>query len=415
MLSEVCLLLEFKMAGRPPIEVDMEQVKHLLALDFQLDEIATIMEISRSTLFRRMKDSGIEKYSDISDTDLDSTIRRIKLDHPNDGEIVMQAHLLRVGIHVQCQRLRLSVHRVDPTNTLRRATTVRRRVYHVDGPNCVWHIDGNHKLIRWRFVIHGGVDGYSRMIVYLQCSTNNTAATVLGNFIDAVQQYGLPDKVRTDLGGENVDVWQLMSNAHQSSSAVITGSSTHNERIERLWNDVRRSVSEEFRCLFYQLEREGSLNPLNETDMYCLQYIFVPRINKVLSEFLVAWNNHKLSTENNKTPNQLFLRGLLSSTPRNIPGPMLLPTPEASQLGGTTSTTTSSPTCQTSSPLPSVSGHINVPRSSFKPCGILEQALQTQIHPLGESRNYGKDIYLNALLVVCNHLQSHPNCGCMLN
>ena len=119
--------------------------------------------------------------------------------------------------------------------------------------------------------------------------------------------------MRTDLGGENVDVWQLMSEEHHSTSAVITGSSTHNERIERLWNDVRRSVSEEFRCLFYQLEQEGSLEPLNETDIFCLHYVFVPRINKVLSEVLVAWNNHKLSTENSQTPNQLFLRGMLAS------------------------------------------------------------------------------------------------------
>ena len=204
-----------------------------------------------------------------------------------------------------------------------------------------------------------------------------------------------------------------MINEHQSSSAVITGSSTHNERIEHLWNDVRRSVSEEFRCLFYQLEQEGSLQPLNETDMYCLHYVFVPRINKVLSEFLVAWNNHKLSTEYSKTPNQLFLRGMLLSTaPRSTP--MLLPMPAASQLGGVTNTTASS-AGQSSLPLPSTSSHVNVPRSSFKPCAILEQALQMQINPLDESSNYGKDIYLNALLVVCNHLQSHPNCRCEMN
>ena len=202
-LSAMCFLLECKMAGRPPKEVDIEEVKHLLAFDFQLDEIAAIVDVSRSTLYRCMKDSGIEKYSDISDPDLDSTIRRIKQDHPNDGEVLMHAHLLRLGIHVQRERLRLSVHRVDPVNiSLRQATTVRRRVYYVDGPNCVWHLDGNHKLIRWRLVIHGGVDGFSRMIAYLQCSTNNTAATVLSSFTDAVQQYGLPDKVRTDLGCE---------------------------------------------------------------------------------------------------------------------------------------------------------------------------------------------------------------------
>ena len=55
--------------------------------------------------------------------------------------------------------------------------------------------------------------------------------------------------VRTDLGGENTDVWHYMIQQHQDSAAVITGSSTHNERIERLWRDVFRSVS----SLFYDV------------------------------------------------------------------------------------------------------------------------------------------------------------------
>lgn len=45
--------------------------------------------------------------------------------------------------------------------------TIRRRVYHVDGPNSLWHVDGHHKLIRWHMVIHGGIDGYSRTVVFL--------------------------------------------------------------------------------------------------------------------------------------------------------------------------------------------------------------------------------------------------------
>ena len=36
------------------------------------------------------------------------------------------------------------------------------------------YVDGHHKLIRWRLVTHGGIDGYSQMIVYLKCSNNNS-------------------------------------------------------------------------------------------------------------------------------------------------------------------------------------------------------------------------------------------------
>ena len=63
---------------------------------------------------------------------------------------------------------------------------------------------------------------------------------------------------------------------HASTSAVITGSSSHNERIERLWRDVYRCVGVLYHDHFRRLEDEGCLNPLNETDMYCLHFIFIP-------------------------------------------------------------------------------------------------------------------------------------------
>ena len=47
----------------------------------------------------------------------------------------------------------------------------------------------------------------------------------------------VPSRMQTDLGGENVEVWHYMVEQHASTHAVITGSSTHNERIERLSRD----------------------------------------------------------------------------------------------------------------------------------------------------------------------------------
>jgi len=61
-------------------------------------------------------------------------------------------------------------------------------------------------LYRWRLVVHGGVDAYSRMPVYLHCSSNNQAGTVLDLFRKAVTTYGLPSRIHIDKGGENVDV-----------------------------------------------------------------------------------------------------------------------------------------------------------------------------------------------------------------
>ena len=129
---------------------------------------------------------GTDFFSDIRDSELDRMLHDIKVNYPNDGEVMLMGHLTCRGINVPRARLRASIHQVDHDSAVaRRSVTVRRRVYYADGPNAVWHIDGNHKLIRWRMVVHGGVDGYSRSIVYLQCSTNNRTTTVLSAFREA--------------------------------------------------------------------------------------------------------------------------------------------------------------------------------------------------------------------------------------
>ena len=92
------------------------------------------------------------------------------------------------------------------------------------------YVDGHHKLIRWRLVTHGGIDGYSRMIVYLKCSNNNSGSTGLENFQKAVHHFGLPSRVRCDQGTENHEVALRMLRYHGlNRNSVITGSSTHNQ------------------------------------------------------------------------------------------------------------------------------------------------------------------------------------------
>jgi hypothetical protein len=51
-------------------------------------------------------------------------------------------------------------------------------------------------MYRWRFVIHGGIDGYSRLVVFFKLSDNNRADTVLEAFKEGVEIWGLPVKVR---------------------------------------------------------------------------------------------------------------------------------------------------------------------------------------------------------------------------
>ena len=165
------------------------------------------------TIQRRVNEynllSKFPKYIDIGDLELDNIVRDILSSFPNLGICRMKAHLKAKNVNVTWGHVRCSLWRVDPAGILSRttqATLIIRRKCYVPGSLALWHVDGNHNLIRWGFVIHGAIDGFSRKIIYLKCSTNNMASTVLDLFINATNQFGLPSRVRTDQGVENVDI-----------------------------------------------------------------------------------------------------------------------------------------------------------------------------------------------------------------
>lgn len=297
--------------GRPSLHIDLEKVEDMRNIGMSMKKISETLGISRSTLYRTLEDSDLIGFTEISDHDLDELVIRYKQNHPHDGERMLIGYLRSQNVHLPRSQIRECIHRVDPSGVRARSMKViQRRSYYVKGPNSVWHMDGNHKLIRWKFVIHGCVDGYSRLITFLKCSTNNRACTVLESFVTAIQNHGLPRRLRTDLGGENVDCWEYMINHHGGDeTCIITGSSVHNERIERMWRDVSRSVITPFKERFVSLENQGILDVSNDLDLFCLHEVFTHHINASISDFLSSWNSHPLTSENNQTPIQLFCLG----------------------------------------------------------------------------------------------------------
>ncbi|XP_071838738.1 uncharacterized protein [Apostichopus japonicus] len=92
---------------------------------------------------------------------------------------MVHGNLIANRINVSRDRIRESMKRVDSAGVeFRRKISLHRRVYSVPDPNYFKHIDGNHKVLRWRLVIHGGIDGYSRMPVFYNCANNNKAQTM---------------------------------------------------------------------------------------------------------------------------------------------------------------------------------------------------------------------------------------------
>ncbi len=70
------------------------------------------------------------------------------------------------------------------------------------------------------------IDGYSRFVTYLSCSNNNKADTAVQFFLEA---YGIPSRIRSDYGGENLDVAQFMLFFRGTNrGSHLTGKSTGN-------------------------------------------------------------------------------------------------------------------------------------------------------------------------------------------
>ena len=87
-------------------------------------------------------------------------------------------------------------------------------------------------------VIHRGIDGYSRLVVYLRCYNNNRASTVANDFVKLLPStsYHLEFIV---IMVEKTDVAKVMLTQRGfNRGSVIIGSSVYNQRIERLWRDI---------------------------------------------------------------------------------------------------------------------------------------------------------------------------------
>lgn len=307
------MIISSGLPGRPSIFVNIEFVELLREAGYNWDEIAGAVGTSRTTLWRRLKDNGalIARYSDISNEGLDFLVKRFLEQNPNCGQIMIRGYLVSSGIHIQRRRIRESLVRVNPLQRRLHQRITRRR-YRVPGANSLWHIDGHHSLIRWRFVIHGGIDGYSRMVVYLKCSTNNRSATVMTEFYEATKRFGVPSRVRSDKGGENVLVCHFMILVQGvGRGSHVAGCSTRNQRIERLWRDVYRCVASTYHELFHSMEAIGVLNPDDEIDLFVLHCLYLPRINHSLDEFLNAWNKHPLRTEQHWSPYKIWLNSIV--------------------------------------------------------------------------------------------------------
>lgn len=174
---------------------------------------------------------------------------------------------------------------------------------------------------------------------------NNRSQTVLDLFLRAVEEYGMPSRVRGDHGTENVKVAAYMeeSNGHGRGSYIWGRSvdefysdkasltlnlhrSVHNTRIERLWYDVTHGFGSKWKNFFIELETHHGLNPSSPTHIWLLHHLFLADINEDAQRWAQAWNHHtmQLKGERNSSPYKQFFYSLVRDGPRGL----ITPPPE---------------------------------------------------------------------------------------
>ena len=133
------------------------------------------------------------------------------------------------------------------------------------------------------------------------------------------------------------------------------------------------------------------MDPENETDLFCLHYIFIPRINKSLEQFTEAWNNHPLSSEHNRSPLQLYVGG-------SIGNPLFDEDIADLQMYGVDDSISVDEDVDESITIPSIDIGLSVTDLLF---------LHTNIDPLDQCNDFGMQLYRDTAQLVFHLMQQY--------
>ncbi|CAC5367782.1 unnamed protein product [Mytilus coruscus] len=83
------------------------------------------------------------------------------------------------------------------------------------------------------------------------------------------------------------------------TNSFITGRSTSNQRIERLWDSLSAWCIQFWRHLFRHMRDHGILRETDPVHIESLRFCFMPLIQKQLDNFVHIWNLHRIRSQRN--------------------------------------------------------------------------------------------------------------------
>ena len=153
---------------------------------------------------------------------------------------------------------------------MRKKKTIKRRTYETNGPFDVFHIDGNDKLKRFGFAIHGCIGGFSRELIWLIVSTTNNDPLVVANFC-----------LTASVFCEELKVFFT-----KNSDSFLYAASTRNQRIEAFWSWLKKFNLSWWIDSFTDLIKCRIYNPGSEFHREALIFSFMPVIQAQLNTYL---------------------------------------------------------------------------------------------------------------------------------
>lgn len=319
--------------GRPRLEIAIEKVQEMRDRGLRWIFIAALLDVHPNTLLNWRKEHSFDQEDPLvetNDQELDEVMAAFLDSQGERGDALCRGHLLALGIRCSRERMRASIHRVDAVAREARGNPKKKRVdYNVFRPHHLWHHDGWHKLkLLAGIVVHGCIDGATRLAIYIVATDNNRADTVLDIFRHATgpeEHNQLPSRLRGDHGGENRRVAEYMIGARGlGRGSYLAGASWQNQRIESFWRFIRSQCLEYYRAMILEMSKKrrgvAQYESAHPGDRFVFQRLFLALINQELQVYISAWNNHPIRTEQSFTPRQLeyIRREDIPAPPANV-------------------------------------------------------------------------------------------------
>ena len=101
--------------GAPENLISTSVLEGYLEDGFNIKDIASLLSVSESTVYRRMGHYSLSQlqFTEITEGELDEVVEEITREYPSYGEGLLKQILVDRGIKVQRMRLCDSIHRVD--------------------------------------------------------------------------------------------------------------------------------------------------------------------------------------------------------------------------------------------------------------------------------------------------------------